>query len=57
MNIKARSIVSVIVMAIVLGLFWLGGFGFDERGAEAVFCFISVTVFGLWGFACPLFDE
>jgi len=56
MNIKARSIVSVIVMAIVLGLFWLGGFGFDERGAEAVFCFISVTVFGLWGFACPLFD-
>ena len=37
------AIAYLIFFCLSLGLFWLGGFDFNERGADAVFCaFISL---------------
>ena len=50
---KYRVLVFFIGFILPAVCFWLGGFDFNERGADAVLCFILCLIFGVVSSACP----
>ena len=57
MNVKARLLFGLILVAFVCLGFYFWGFDFNERGDTATLCFLISAVFGFIGITCPLFDK
>lgn len=57
MNVLGRIFMAVILTTLCLIAWWVGGFDFNERGRDSVFCFLCGAVSFAGGLACPLLDD
>ena len=57
MNWKARIAMALGFPALICIGAWLGGFDFNERGAEASEVFLWSVALSVVGLSCPMFDD